>query len=213
MTYPISMPREKALPTIAGPRALPTALALVPTPFNVPRIRRLVAELVKRIVQEGKLNITVASLTSMRKKTTTSRIGGGTRTVKGVRKYRMGPAIEVTLKQFKTPYRRAATGKIRNWMSIPMIPTRVYRMPIVWESGGGLRVYQLGASMRTIWTFSGPDEHTNSKSASKFERKLHSGVSHQLLLWMVQEDWEQCVKCHAVQCHETVCQQYQVRLR
>jgi hypothetical protein len=85
--YPIFTPIEYTPPRDAGPTALATADTLVATPFRVPRTRRLGAELVKRIVTEGKEKMTAANLRNMRVKAANRRARSvGKRTVNGVKR-------------------------------------------------------------------------------------------------------------------------------
>ena len=57
ITYPILTPYVNVEPPIAGPSARPTAPTLVAIPFRVPRIRRLLAELVRRMVEHGNAKV------------------------------------------------------------------------------------------------------------------------------------------------------------
>lgn len=54
-------PYVKVEPPIAGPSARPTAPTLVAIPLRVPRIRKLLAEFVRRMVEQGKAKVETAS--------------------------------------------------------------------------------------------------------------------------------------------------------
>lgn len=72
-------------PPIAGPAARPKALMLTAMPFKVPRMRRLVALLVRRMVVHGKAKMTAQHFMSMTAKMPHCCANGvGRRAVKGV---------------------------------------------------------------------------------------------------------------------------------
>lgn len=60
------------VPAIAGPAARPTALILVATPFSVPKILKLTALFVNKIVVQGKAKIVAKHLISMMRNMTIS---------------------------------------------------------------------------------------------------------------------------------------------
>ena len=134
MIYPVFKPQVKAAPPIAGPTALPTALILTAKPFKVPRTRRLAAEFVSRIREQGKAKIVATDRTNM---ITSSAIfcftGSSISAVYGVAKHIIGKAIPQALKQFRTPYFRATGGKIKNCIKQPQMPYIVYMLPILEE--------------------------------------------------------------------------------
>ena len=86
ITYPMSTPSENVQPPIAGPVARPMAEMEVATPFNVPRIRKELAELVRRMVEQGKAKMTIQHLASISVNMTACLMKGvGRRAVKGTR--------------------------------------------------------------------------------------------------------------------------------
>lgn len=65
ITYPILTPYVNVEPPIAGPSARPTAPTLVAIPFRVPRIRRLLAELVRRMVEHGNAKVETSKVSGL----------------------------------------------------------------------------------------------------------------------------------------------------
>jgi len=131
ITYPFSRPHVNVAPPIAGPIALPTAEMETAKPLSVPKIRKLTAEFVRRITEQGKAKITAKHLTTMMLNITICcRDEDWINAVNGVTRQMRGNVIPQTLKQFRTPYRRATCGKIRNCTKQPQTPYRVKRVPI-----------------------------------------------------------------------------------
>lgn len=63
---------------------------------------------------------------------------------------------DTSLRQFRTPQRRARGGKIRNWMNIPTMPYRTKRRPMRSESMPKPPVnlrgrWTLGLEERSVW--------------------------------------------------------------
>ena len=87
ITYPMSAPSVNVTPARTGPPAFPNADVEVATPFNVPSKRKLLAELVRRIVVQGKPKTPDMPLMSMMQSANAWRdVDVGRRTVKGVRR-------------------------------------------------------------------------------------------------------------------------------
>jgi hypothetical protein len=104
MTYPASTPALNSQPPMNGPAARPRALKDVANPLSVPSTLRLVAELVSRIVEQGKANIDAQHLinrTAKRPIIWVSRVGS--RAVNGIRKLAIGNAIAQAFRQLRTP--------------------------------------------------------------------------------------------------------------
>lgn len=116
---------------MAGPEALPTAETLVANPFKVPRIRRLKAEFVMRMVEQGKAKMTATHLKSIMAIITACWVvESWISAVKGVIMYTNGKTMAQVLRQVRTPYLFATGGKIRNWTKQPNIPYKVNIVPM-----------------------------------------------------------------------------------
>jgi len=123
MMYPLSRPHVKAAPPIAGPMARPIALMETAKPFSVPRILKLVAEFVSRMMEQGKAKMTAKDLTTMiAMSAICCKVESSMSAVNGVTKHIMGKVIAQALKQGSTPKYRAQGGKMRNWMKHPTMP-------------------------------------------------------------------------------------------
>jgi len=108
---------------------------LTANPFRVPRTRRLAAEFVSRIIEQGKANIVANDRkTIMMSSAICCVTGFSISAVYGVTKHNTGKARPQALKQFRTPYFRATGGKIRNCIKQPQMPYIVYIVPILEES-------------------------------------------------------------------------------
>jgi len=102
ITYPLSTPSVKVNPAKAGPMALPRAEMLVETPLRVPRIFKLAALFVRRIVEHGNAKMPAKHLTSIIPSITPClRESVGSSAVKGVAMYANGKTAEQALRQFK----------------------------------------------------------------------------------------------------------------
>ena len=113
--YPISTPQVKVAPAKAGPAALPRAEMLVDTPFRVPKIFRLTALFVRRIVEQGNAKMPQKHLTNMISIMTPCRKESvGSKAVNGVAIYASGKVIEQAFRQFRTPYFLANEGNTKN---------------------------------------------------------------------------------------------------
>jgi hypothetical protein len=99
-----SSPHVNAAPPTAGPTARPIALILTAKPFRVPRMRRLEAEFVNRMMAQGKAKMTAKDLTSMMANMASCCVRGWwMRAVKGVRKQIRGKVQAQILKQRRMP--------------------------------------------------------------------------------------------------------------
>ena len=104
-----------AAPPSAGPIARPTAEIDTAKPLRVPRMRRETAELVSRMMEQGKAKMTANDLTSMMPNMTVCcHAEFWISAVKGVEKQMSGKAMAQHLKQLRTPKRRAVGGKMMN---------------------------------------------------------------------------------------------------
>jgi hypothetical protein len=93
---------------------------LVATPFNVPRILKLAAELVSRIVMQGKAKTAHQPFMSIKATMAICRsLDVGSNDVKGAARYTNGKVNEHAFRQLRTPYLRAKGGNTRNWMHMP----------------------------------------------------------------------------------------------
>ena len=129
--YPCSNPQLKAAPPNAGPIARPTADIETANPFNVPRILRLTAEFVSRMIEHGNAKMTAKLLTTMMPKIAACCQDELTMSaVYGVAKHIIGNVTAQHLKQFSTPKWRAVGGKIRNWTKPPQMPYIVNKVPM-----------------------------------------------------------------------------------
>lgn len=104
MIYPFSSPQVKVRPPSAGPEPRPMAEKLVAKPLRVPRTRRLNAEFVKRMVEQGKAKMTATHLTSINTNMTACWVlESCMRAVNGVSMYTIGKTMCVAFKQLRTP--------------------------------------------------------------------------------------------------------------
>jgi hypothetical protein len=88
---------------------------LVATPFNVPKIFKLEALLVRRMVEHGKEKIAQNPLADMSSNVTPwRREFVGRSAVKGCAMYTIGNTIAQPLRQLRTPYFLAIGGKTAN---------------------------------------------------------------------------------------------------
>lgn len=104
-----------AAPPSAGPIARPMAEIETAKPLRVPRMRSETAELVSRMMEQGKAKMPAKDFTSMMPNMAACcHAEFCINAVKGVVKQTSGKTMAQHLKQLRTPKRRAVGGKMMN---------------------------------------------------------------------------------------------------